>query len=118
MITKLASAALVALAVTGILADRAAAGDTSSRAVEAVTLRFAAGTDASAEGRAAIASSIRRAARASCTASGSRIRNGACERAFIVGAIDSISRPALQALLRQDMLGPAGPAVAATEPLR
>lgn len=100
MITKLASVA----AVTVMLAVPAAA--------EGFTMRIDPAMVATPEGRAAVLSRIERAASNACATTGTRLRDAACEAEFTLGAIESIRRPEIQARLRQDYLGAAGPEVA------
>ncbi|MFO1237863.1 MAG: UrcA family protein [Alphaproteobacteria bacterium] len=100
MITKLASVA----AVTLMLAMPAAAQE--------FTLRIDADKLATPEGRATVLSRIARAARNACATTGTRLRDAKCEAEFTLGAINSIKRPEIQAQLRQDYLGAAGPDVA------
>jgi hypothetical protein len=106
MITKLASAALVTLALGGL----AAAGDQVS-----TTLRFDAAAGQSEAGRAAMLDDIARAARDACTRTGTHLRDGDCEAAFALSAINSIGRPDLRAALLQDHLGAAAPGVAVAQ---
>ena len=100
MITNLASVAAVTLLLT------------APAAAEGFTLRFDPATAAAPEGRAAVLSRIERAARNACSTTGTRLRDAACEAEFTMSAIDSIKRPEVQAQLRQDYLGAAGPEVA------
>ena len=106
MITKLAHAALVTLALSGV----AGAGD-----VVTTTLRFDAGAADTAQGRADLVADIKRAAREACTDTGTHLRNTACEDNFALSAIASIERPDLQAQLKQDYLGAAAPGVAVAQ---
>ena len=111
MITKLAHAALITLALAGAaVADEGPRGE-----VATTTLRFSAAAAETEAGRAAMLADIRRAAREACADTGTRLRNADCEDDFALSAIASIERPELQAQLKQDFLGAAAPGVAVAQ---
>lgn len=108
MITKLAHAAVITLALVGSAAA-------SESGVATTTLRFDAAAADTEEGRAAMLADIKRVAREACADTGTRVRNQDCEDNFALTAIASIERPALQAQLKQDYLGAAAPGVAVAQ---